>query len=204
MFHSPFSIGEGPYEYEINYGRISEFLVHDKDEPPESTKIYPYMRTSTDCVAHLLELCQDIKCNPGRLTRLLIYIAKSNLVHIIGRPNPICIVDCYNILKVIRKCSLGKNGTSYITDSYELAGLLRDCRDEVTGRWSAFTQHTISEVMDQLSGKDDFRGKCNEAIGQLTSQSLTPFSLQTHRLVTCARPTVTADAAAGILRIHDD
>ncbi|PVF96675.1 hypothetical protein CPB86DRAFT_497751 [Serendipita vermifera] len=163
------------------------------------------MKTSTDCISHLLELCRDIKRNPGRFTRLLIHIAQSNLEHLMKWPNPICLVDLYDILKVMRECGLGKNGTSHITDSYESVGLLRKCRDEVTDGWDNFEDHgRFGSLMEQMSGREDFRMKCNEAIHQLMSQPLTTFGLQMCRMLTCARSTVAADAATGMLRMYDN
>ncbi|PVF91612.1 hypothetical protein CPB86DRAFT_820349 [Serendipita vermifera] len=208
IFHSPFSIGDD--DHETFYGRIPDFLVHDNDQPSEFISRFPYkflrrhsdMRTSADCISHLLELCRDIKRSPGRLTRLLIHMVSSNLEYIKKWNNPICVVDFYDILKIMRECGLGKKGTAYITDSYELAGLVRQCRDEVTGHWDTFRNHKIfGSLMDQTSGKDDFRVRCNEAIHDLRSQPLTTFGLQTCRLLTCTRSTVAADAVVGILRM---
>ncbi|PVF96634.1 hypothetical protein CPB86DRAFT_786718 [Serendipita vermifera] len=216
IFHSPFSIrnrrGLRNIEWEIKYGRIPGFLVNNNDGSSEfikrhSTKFprpYSDMRTSTDCISYLLELCRDIKRNPGRLTRLLIHMVSSDLEYINKFDNPICIMDFYDILKVVAECGLGKNGTSHSTDSYELAELVKKCRDKVTDCWEACRKHgNLGSLMEQMSGKEDFRVKCNEAIHDLISRPLTIFGLQTCRSLTCAQPTVAIDAAAGILRMYD-
>ncbi|PVF91525.1 hypothetical protein CPB86DRAFT_878465 [Serendipita vermifera] len=208
-FHSPFSIGDG--EYETQYGRIPDFLVHNNDGASEFIRRYsnqfinPYsnMKASTDCISYLLELCRDIKCNPGRLTCLLVHVVCSNLKYVKIWGNPVCVMDLCNVMEVIWECDLGERGTAHITDSYELARLFRECRDQVIGRWNAFRYHELGSLMGQISGKDDFRVKCNEVIHQLTSPPLTIFGLQMRRLITCTRSAVAVDAAAGMLGMYD-
>ncbi|PVF96632.1 hypothetical protein CPB86DRAFT_816149 [Serendipita vermifera] len=209
IFYSPFNLSSRRYEvggeWESDYGRVPDFLVHDKDEPSEFIRRHPGIKASTDCIPYLLELCRDIKRNPGRLIRLLIHMVSCNLEYIKEWDNPICVMDLYDILKVVKECGLGKNGTAHITNLYELAGLVRKCRVEVTDRWDKCRRHVeFGSLMEQMCGKEDFRVECNQVLHDLISQSLTIFGLQARRLVICARPTVTADPAADILRMYDN
>lgn len=213
VFHSPFSLGDGRLRYETHYGRIPDFLAHNSNQASEFIRRYsdklgrPYsdMMASTDCISYLLGLCRDIKRNPGRLTHLLIHMVTSDLEYIKEFDNPICVMDFYEIIKVVKECGLGKDGTSHVTGSYELAGLLRKSRDEVTDRWGTCRRHSVfGGLMERVSGEGEFRVKCNEAIHQLTSQPLTTFGFQMRRLLTCARSTVAMDAAMGMLRMYDN
>jgi hypothetical protein len=203
--HSPFSTGvqrARNWVY-VRYGRVPALLAH---EGPGDFEIQSQGETKVskpECISYLLELCNDVKQSPMRLIRLLIYLTSTDLEAMRTWPSLQLVLDIHHILVVTRSYCLGSRAGSPIVYRYELARLLTHSRDLVMRQWDKLLIKDNQGLMSALEANDEFGRRYTEVIRDLMALKLTPFGVQTSRLIICVRPLCGLDAVAGYLGMHD-
>jgi hypothetical protein len=183
-----------------SYGRVPDMLLYDGRDASEFKGSDPDRR-STPGIPYLLEFCQDIKQNPVRLTRLLVWMAKADLGYVLLLKNPICAIDLRNIIEVVKRYCLGNDGVSHVRDSLELAELLAKWRDRLVYGWD-LSEAVEGYLMRETIEPEELTMQCTQVIHGLLAPRVTRFGLQASRSIACARPVVAADAATRWLRMY--
>jgi hypothetical protein len=204
IFHSSFSFafnGKSVGYHNSDYGRVPDMFLHDSKDPSEFKGYDPNRGVNGDSISYLLQLTQDVKQNPVRLTRLLVQMAKADLEFVSIFQDLLCAVDLRNTIKVVTKHCLGNDGTSHIQYSHELAKILTRWRDKLANGWGTswgVPEYGIRERVEP----DELAKRCTEAIHGLVAPTVLRFGLRASRSIACARPVVATDPATRWLRMH--
>jgi hypothetical protein len=203
IMHSPYSTQVETYLYwqDHRYVSVANLLTCNDQISPDFETYKGKITPDKECIAYLLELCNDIKKSPRRLARLLVQIAKFEFKISFQDYATDCVVTCHDIMTIVREHYLGDR-RQFISHLYELAEVLIRHRDMLVSDWDHLCTNYPSR-MAQFGSKEDFSKKCTQVINGLTEHHLISFGVHVRRSLVCARPVIVQDAAIGWLGIYD-
>ncbi|PVF96697.1 hypothetical protein CPB86DRAFT_736422 [Serendipita vermifera] len=166
FIHSPFStrVQHSSNRLIARYGRVPALLAH---EGPGIFQLQSQEEGKTpkpECISYLLELCENVKRSPVRLTRLLTYLTQIDLEAIQTWVNPHLILDIHHILEVTTRHCSESGATPETTDRRELAHLLEATRDRIIDQWVNLTAKDSQGLMTPLGDKGTFKERCTDVI----------------------------------------
>jgi hypothetical protein len=186
--------------FDSNHGRVPHMFLYESENISEFKGYATDRGVNRDSISYLLQLTQDIKQNPVRLTRLLVQIAKADLEFALKFKDILCAVDLRDIIEVVKKYCLGYDETSHIRCSHELAIILIRWRDSLASGWYTDLGLPKYEIRERIE-PDELTKRCTEVIHGLMAPRVTRFGLRASRSIACARPVVPTDPATGWLRM---
>jgi hypothetical protein len=203
VMHSPYSseVETYPLWKDHRYVSVANLLTCNDQIAPDLETYKGKVAPDKECIAYLLELCNDIKKSPTRLARLLIQIAKFEFKISSRYYATDCVVACHDIMTIVQEHYLGDK-MQFISHLYELAEVLRRHRDILVSDWDDLCTKNPS-TMGQFGSKEDFRIKCTQVINGLTEHHPTTFGVQARRSLVCTRPVIVQDSAIGWLGMRE-
>jgi hypothetical protein len=201
--HSPYSteLASHPDWGHHRYVSVANLLTCNDQTSPELETYKGDINPDKESITYLLELCKDIKKSPRRLARLLVHIARFEVRLSSMYYAADCVVTCHDIMTIVQEHYLGDR-RQFISQLYELAGVLRRHRDILISDWDELGRK-FSSRMAQFGSKEDFGMKCTQVINGLTEHHPTSFGVHSRRSLACARPVIVTDAAIGWLGMYD-
>jgi hypothetical protein len=187
---------------EHRYVSVANLLTRNDQALPDLETYKGTITPNKECITYLLELCNDIKKSPRRLARLLVQIAKFEQKLTSKYYATDCIVNCRDIVTVVREHYLKEDRRQFIPHLYELAQVLKRHRDLLVSDWD-FLCSNYQDAMAQFGSKEEFSMECTQVINSLTEYRPISVGICASRSLACARPVFVQDVATGWLGMHD-